>query len=178
MYVIPSRKAIKEGQAQNKSTRLRWFEEILHGLAYLHDADIIHRDLKPENILLDAHGHAKIGDFGLAITVNLVMEQRSKKNSPDGATNARSSQTGLVGTSYYVAPELTEKASLSEYGKEADIYSLGVIFFEMLHRPFQTSMERDKTLNDIRNKNIIFPDLLDSKEFYTEIVVCILLSFF
>lgn len=153
---------------------MRWFEEILNGLAYLHEKDIIHRDLNPKNILLDSHGRVKIGDFGLAITIDTILKQRSQLNPSNGSNKARSSQTGHVGTSYYVAPELKEKASFSSYGKEADIYSLGIIFFEILHQPFETGMERGKTLEAVRSSDITFPTSMDnSKNFITEIEVCI-----
>lgn len=170
-FVIPCRQAIEEGQPQNKSTRLRWFEQILDGLAHLHENDIIHRDLNPKNILVDSNGNVKISDFGLAITGDMVMNQRLKLTPSNETTEKRSSHTGKVGTSYYVAPELRESASISEYGKEADIYSLGVIFFEMLHPPFQTGMERDKVLNDIRCSDITFPESIKTGNFSTEIEV-------
>lgn len=142
----------------------------------MHKNDIIHRDLNPKNILIDSNGHIKISDFGLAITVDMVMKQRSKVTLSNDITKKRSSQTGNVGTSYYVAPELHESASISQYGKEADIYSLGVIFFEMLHPPFTTGMERDKTLKDIRSSEITFPKSIGTRDFFTEIEVGILLK--
>lgn len=148
----------------------------MDGLAHLHKNDIIHRDLNPANILLDTNGHIKISDFGLATTVDMVMKQRSKLPSPTDSAKIRSSQTGKVGTSYYVAPELHESASISQYGKEADIYSLGIIFFEMLHAPFETDMERDKTLTDIRSNNITFPESIITGNFNTEIEVCVVVT--
>lgn len=171
------RQAIQGGQAQNKSTRLRWFEEILDGLAYLHKNDIIHRDLNPMNILLDSNGHIKISDFGRAITIDLVMSQRTKLASSNDSTKKRSSQTGCVGTSYYIAPELHERASISHYGKEADVYSLGIIFFELLHPPFKTSMERHKILEDIRGKDIKFPQSINNGNFFAETEVCLFKSY-
>lgn len=120
---------------------------------------------------MDSSGHIKISDFGLAITVDMVMKQRSKLPTFIEGTKARSSQTGKVGTSYYVAPELDESASICQYGKAADIYSLGMIFFEMLHPPFETAMERDKTLKNIRSNNITFPNSLNTGNFFTEIEV-------
>lgn len=173
-FVFIHRKAIKAGQAQNKSTRLRWFEQILQGLAHLHDNDIVHRDLKPENILLDADANIKISDFGHAITTDMINNnnQRLKvTSSMSGAIN-RSSQTGQVGTSYYVAPELDDDASCSHYGTPADIYSLGIIFFEMLHQPFKMGMERHKVLKDIRTKNITFPNEMNPRDYFTEFEVC------
>lgn len=138
----------------------------------MHKNNIIHRDLNPKNILLDSNGHIKISDFGLAITVDMVMKQRTKLASSNDSTKKRSSQTGKVGTSYYVAPELHENASISRYGKEADVYSLGVIFFEMLHPPFETGMERAKILEDIRSKDIKFPKSINNGKFFTETEVC------
>lgn len=99
-------------------------------------------------------------------------EQRSRRALSNGSAKARSSQTGCVGTSYYVAPELSERASSSNYGKEADIYSLGIIFFEMLHPPFETSMQRAKTLEAIRSIDITFPNSMqNTRDVNTEVEV-------
>lgn len=105
------------------------------------------------------------------------MKQRTKLASSADGRKIRSSQTGKVGTSFYVAPELHGDASIPQYGKKADIYSLGIIFFEMLHPPFETSMERDKTLSDIGSINIKFPNSLNTEKFATEIGVCILFKY-
>ncbi|MCA9167097.1 MAG: serine/threonine protein kinase [Planctomycetales bacterium] len=90
----------------------RWFHGILHGVAYLHDHGIVHRDLKPGNIFLD-QGVVKIGDYGLAKFISC---------------SRRSGQTESVGTFHYMAPEI----GLGRYGKEIDIYALGILLFEML----------------------------------------------
>lgn len=134
------------------------------GLGYLHKNGIIHRDLKPENILLDSKDHIKICDFGLATTTSLVLQQRPKAYYHT-SSSVCSSQTGEVGTSYYGAPELSKAASKSIYWKKADIYSFGVIFFEMCHPPFTTGMERDRVLNALRKKEIDFPDDFSPSKF-------------
>src|SRR6476646_684611 len=89
-----------------------WFRGIVAGVAYLHDHGIVHRDLKPGNIFEDA-GFVKIGDYGLSKFIS---------------TSRRSGQTESVGTFHYMAPEIGKGV----YGKEIDIYALGIILFEML----------------------------------------------
>jgi serine/threonine protein kinase len=93
--------------------------QICDALQYAHEAEIVHRDIKPENILLDAKGHVKIADFGLAKLI--------------GPTPADLHLTGsrqIMGTPHYMAPEQMEKPQTVDH--RADIYSLGVVFYEML----------------------------------------------
>jgi serine/threonine protein kinase len=93
--------------------------KICEALQYAHAQGILHRDIKPANILLDSRGHVKIADFGIA---KLVGEE-----GPDLTLTA----TGVaLGTPHYMAPEQLEKPS--EVDHRADIYSLGVVFYEML----------------------------------------------
>lgn len=89
-----------------------WFRGIAFGVAYLHDHGIVHRDLKPGNIFLDQE-IVKIGDYGLSKYISC---------------SRRSGQTESVGTFHYMAPEIGKGI----YGKEIDVYALGIILFEML----------------------------------------------
>src|SRR5262245_14842727 len=98
---------------------LAWFHGIGAGVAYLHDRGIVHRDLKPGNIFCD-EGLVKIGDYGLSKFIS---------------ASRRSGQTESVGTVHYMAPEVAN----GRYGKEIDVYALGIMLYEMLtgHVPFE-----------------------------------------
>lgn len=93
--------------------------QICQALQYAHEEGVVHRDIKPENILLDKKGYVKIGDFGLAKLLD-------KTATPYTLTQAGQK----MGTPHYMAPEQIEGAG--EVDHRADIYSLGVVFYEML----------------------------------------------
>jgi serine/threonine protein kinase len=104
--------------------------QICDALQYAHDQGIVHRDIKPENILVNKHGQVKIADFGLA---KLVGKAASKDASGEGASSLAASSTLIsspVGTPHYMAPE--QLACPSEVDHRADIYALGVVFYQML----------------------------------------------
>ncbi|KAL8504946.1 hypothetical protein ACS0TY_016229 [Phlomoides rotata] len=86
--------------------------EIVSSVSHLHANGIMHRDLKPENVLLDADGHAKLTDFGLA---------------KEWEENARS--TSICGTAEYMSPEIILG---NGHDKAADWWSVGILLFEML----------------------------------------------
>jgi hypothetical protein len=91
---------------------LAWMHGMGAGVAYLHDRGIVHRDLKPGNIFCD-EGLVKVGDYGLSKFISC---------------SRRSGHTESIGTVHYMAPEVAN----GRYGKEIDIYALGVIFYELL----------------------------------------------
>lgn len=93
--------------------------QICEALQYAHDAGVVHRDIKPENILLDRRGQVKIADFGLA----KLLGQAPSAVSLTGSRQA-------VGTPHYMAPEQIENPQVVDH--RADIYALGVVFYEML----------------------------------------------
>jgi tRNA A-37 threonylcarbamoyl transferase component Bud32 len=93
--------------------------KICDALQFAHNEGILHRDIKPENILLDSKGRLKIADFGIA---KLIGE-------PQGEAHLTASG-GTLGTPHYMAPEQVEEPGAVDH--RADIYSLGVVFYEML----------------------------------------------
>jgi serine/threonine protein kinase/capsular polysaccharide biosynthesis protein len=93
--------------------------QICEALQFAHDQGIVHRDIKPENILLDKRGRVKITDFGIAKILGLTGDAAPLTGAQD-----------VMGTPHYMAPEQIEKPRTVDH--RADIYSLGVVFYEML----------------------------------------------
>ena len=98
---------------------LQIIPQICEALQFAHDEGIVHRDIKPENVLLDKKGRVKIADFGLA---------RILGHEPEDFRLTRARE--VMGTPHYMAPEQVEKPQSVDH--RADIYSLGVVFYEML----------------------------------------------
>jgi hypothetical protein len=92
--------------------------KICEALQYAHEHGIVHRDIKPENILLDQQGRVKIADFGIA------------KILGQAPASALTGAQDRMGTPHYMAPEQVEHPLSVDH--RADIYSLGVVFYEML----------------------------------------------
>ncbi|XP_054164828.1 eIF-2-alpha kinase GCN2-like [Oppia nitens] len=169
------RDAIDGGLYNEGHRKRRLFREIIEGLVHIHEQGVIHRDLKPGNIFLDVNDHVKIGDFGLAKEIYFITGKDEKSTNTNTGSQMNPlpeadqfKLTGKIGTPFYVAPELTDNLNINSnkiyYTQKVDIYSLGVIFFEMSY-PFQTLMERTKVVINLRNKNIILP--LDVNEHFT-----------
>jgi serine/threonine protein kinase/beta-lactam-binding protein with PASTA domain len=116
---ITLRDAMNDFGILDASRTLEIIEPLTAGLAAAHSAGILHRDLKPENIFLDDNGSVKLGDFGLARAITQHTETGS-----------------VVGTVAYLSPELVTRGQADA---RSDIYSLGVMIFEMLtgKQPFE-----------------------------------------
>ena len=106
--------------------------QICDALQFAHDHGIVHRDIKPGNILLDRNGRVKVADFGLAKIVGRSPDPRGETNASAEAP-APSDLTGVgrtIGTPAYMAPEQVKHPA--EVDHRADIYALGVVFYQML----------------------------------------------
>ncbi|MCP3982702.1 MAG: serine/threonine protein kinase [bacterium] len=112
------RDVLNAGKLSAKDT-LAIVPQICEALQYAHEEGVVHRDIKPENILIDRRGTVKIADFGLAKM--LLRERVDFTLTVPGQ---------VMGTPAYMAPEQIETPS--DVDHRADIYSLGVVFYEML----------------------------------------------
>jgi predicted Ser/Thr protein kinase len=112
------RQAMKAGTI-GPSEALAIVPQICDALQYAHEHGVVHRDIKPENVLLDKAGRVKVADFGLA----KMMEHGETDRTLTGAGQ-------VMGTPHYMAPEQWERPN--DVDHRADIYSLGVVFYEML----------------------------------------------
>ncbi len=108
---------IRSGKPLSLSEANRILQEVAGALDYAHKQGVIHRDIKPNNILLDEHGAAYLADFGLARMV-----------TPGTIKHFTEADT-FLGTPAYIAPEQVQQANVDE---RSDIYSLGVVLYEML----------------------------------------------
>ena len=115
------RQAMQAGRF-TPSEALALVPSLCSALQYAHDQGVLHRDIKPENILLDAQGRVKLADFGIA---------KMMTGSDAARADITLTQSGSrLGTPHYMAPEQIEKPSQVDH--RADIYSLGVVCYELL----------------------------------------------
>jgi len=112
------RQMLEMGQLSSREA-LNIVPQVCDALQYAHEAGIVHRDIKPENILIDQRGQVHIADFGLAKIVG---------RGPQDFSLTQSHQR--LGTPHYMAPEQVEHPAQVDH--RADIFSLGVVFYEML----------------------------------------------
>lgn len=122
---LKARKKDLESGLYGSAEALQLLKSLAEALSYAHDKHVVHRDIKPENILFRSDGHAVLSDFGIAKSVD---------------ENKNLTMAGYrVGTPAYMSPEQMLGA---EVDPRSDIYSLGVVFYEILigHRPYKTNV--------------------------------------
>ena len=112
---------------------------ICDALQFAHDEGVLHRDIKPENILLDAKGRVKLADFGIAKLIESNADTLVRSASEPELAKLRTGVSALpgltqsgttLGTPSYMAPE--QRDTPADVDNRADIYSLGVVFYELL----------------------------------------------
>jgi len=106
-------------------TIFRLMTELLDALECAHEAGIIHRDVKPANVMIDAGGHAKLTDFGVA-----------RVTEPDGEQAEATRAGTMIGTPSYMSPEQIQGQPLD---RRTDIFSAGIVFYQFLtgQKPFE-----------------------------------------
>ena len=157
LYLLQGRRPLPEKRVA------KWLHQLLLAVQHCHEQGIVHRDIKPENIMItNNEDGAMLVDFGCAIH--------------NDSTSICNLKPALVGTVDYLCP--TRATCLLDgtnrpkpYGHAADIWSLGVVVFEMLtgHPPFETPTLKD-TWSRIAQVNYVWPDKLSVSEHAKDIV--------
>ena len=146
------KKLIHRTKRLDSGTAISIAKQICEGLAEAHGLGIVHRDLKPSNIMLDDNGNARIMDFGIARPI------KGKGITGSGV---------MIGTPEYMSPEQVEA---KEVDRRSDIYSLGIIMYEMLtgRLPFEAEtpfavgvMQKSEIPKNPREHNPQIPDDLN-----------------
>ncbi|KAJ0985002.1 hypothetical protein J5N97_003358 [Dioscorea zingiberensis] len=121
----------------------KYFQQLIDAVDYCHGRGVYHRDLKPENLLLDSEGNLKVSDFGLSVL-----------RKPGALLST------ACGSPSYVAPEVITKKNYK--GADADVWSCGVVLFELLagHLPFE-----DGSLTNLYRKRATIAQIIEHEWF-------------
>jgi tRNA A-37 threonylcarbamoyl transferase component Bud32 len=131
-------------------------QDVCSALQFAHEEGILHRDIKPENILIDSKGRVKIADFGIAKLVGA--------GTPSDVTLTL--QGSILGSPHYMAPEQIETPG--DVDQRADIYSLGVVLYEMLTGELpigRFALPSEKAAMDARIDAIVLRTLEKEREY-------------
>jgi serine/threonine protein kinase len=141
----------------NENLVFIFFIQIVNAIKFLHENNVIHRDIKPENILLFDNYIVKLCDFGWSV--------KTESRLPGGS---------FSGTPEYMAPELINN---EDYGKEIDIWMLGILLYELVHcfspfRPKKQNFEEKELIDNIQKHEILF--YMPCSDEYKELVFALL----
>ena len=131
---------IRKKKGFDEKNAFMYFIQVCNAIYFLHKNNLIHRDIKPENILLEDWKKVKLCDFGWCVEIS------SKQRST------------YCGTTEYMAPEIINS---NNYDKSIDIWSLGILLYELIHgfSPFRATVQKyndNEVMNNIKKHNIKF----------------------